>query len=80
MELIVYLFIIMKFKLLIKELVFIHSLLHVFYASVCNCVGNEDVEARGLHQVSATVAIIYSFIKAGPIAEPGSHHSARPVE
>lgn len=47
------------------------------YATVC---GNEDVEVRGLHQVSATVAIIYSFIKAGPIAEPGSHHSARLVE
>lgn len=32
------------------------------YATVC---GSEDAEARGLHNMSATVAVIYTFFKQG---------------
>lgn len=32
------------------------------YVTVC---GSEDVEARGLHNMSATVAVIYIFLKQG---------------
>lgn len=46
-------------------------------ATVC---GSEDVEPEVYSRSLPQLLLSIDFFKAGPITEPGSHHSARPVE